>query len=179
MSTYTTPNFLDDSTCNYILSELSGFRFPWYYNRSVASPDGDDGFMFGHQFQDDGGICSNGFDRIVKPILDKAGIVQEKVLRVKANLYTNQGKAIVHDWHVDQIPHGERYHTAFGILLYNVTTNNGYTELKTGEKFPSNRNEAIFFDGKVIHRSVTQTDTYTRLNININYEYPNSTTTTE
>ena len=169
---HTTPNLLDDLTCNYILSELTGYRFPWYYNPSVASPDGNDGFMFGHQFQDDGGICSNGFDRIIKPILDKAGIAQEQVLRVKANLYTKQEKAIVHDWHIDQIPHGKRYENSFGIVLYNLTNNNGYTELKTGEKFPSNRNEAIFFDGKMVHRSVTQTDTYTRINININYEYP-------
>ena len=46
-----------------------------------------------------------------------------------------------------------------------------------GEKFTSNRNEAIFFDQSIRHRSVTQTDTDLRINININYEYPNSPST--
>ena len=176
---HTTPNFLDEETCNYILSELTCDRFPWYFGKSVGSPEGSDGFMFGHKFYDEGNRLSDGFDRIMKPIIDKAGFTEKHLLRAKANLYTNQGKAIIHDYHIDMSIHGERYQKPTGILLYNLTTNNGYTEMITGEKFTSNRNEAIFFDQSIRHRSVTQTDTDLRINININYEYPNSTTTTE
>ena len=174
---HTTPNFLDEETCNYILSELTCYRYPWYFGPTVASLESSDGFMFGHKFYDEGNRGSDGFDRIIKPIIDKAGITEARLLRAKANLYTNQGKAIVHDYHIDMSVHGERYKNPSGILLYNLTTNNGYTEMITGEKFPSNRNEAIFFDQTIEHRSVTQTDTDTRINININYEYPNSPST--
>ncbi len=172
-----TPNFLDEEIYNYILSELTGLSCAWYYNPSVASPDGSDGFMFGHIFYDHRGKCSEFFDPIVKPIIYKAGFTEQHLLRAKANLYTNQGKAIEHDYHIDNPVHGNLYHKPAGVLLYNLTTNNGYTEMITGEKFTSNRNEAIFFDQSIKHRSVTQTDTDLRINININYEYPNSPST--
>ena len=173
----TTPNFLDEDTCNYILSELTGVSCAWYYTPSVGSTDGDDGFMFGHIFYDQRGICSSFFDGIVRPIMDKAGFTEQHLLRAKANLYTNQGETIIHDFHFDNPVRGEHYKNPAGVILYNLNTNNGYTEMITGEKFYSNKNEAIFFDQSMRHRSVTQTDTDLRINININYEYPNSPTT--
>ena len=177
MSTCTTPNLLDEETCNYILSELTGVSCAWYYTPSVGSVNGDDGFMFGHILYDHRGKCSDFYDVIVKPIIYKAGFTEQHLLRAKANLYTNQGKAIEHDYHIDNPVQGNLYERPAGVLLYNLTTNNGYTEIKTGEKFYSNKNEAIFFDQSIEHRSVTQTDTDLRINININYEYPNSPTT--
>ena len=175
----TTPNFLDEDTCTYILSELTGPACAWYYTYGVGTAYGKDGYMFGHIFYDHRGRCSDFFDGIVKPIIDKAGFTEQHLLRAKANLYTNQGESIKHDFHFDNPVRGEHYKNPAGVILYNLNTNNGYTEMITGEKFYSNKNEAIFFDQSIRHRSVTQTDTDLRINININYEYPNSTTTTE
>ena len=173
---HTTPNFLDEDTCNYILSELTGPACAWYYTYGVGKAYGNDGFMFGHIFYDHRGKCSDFFDGIVKPIIDKAGFTEQHLLRAKANLYTNQGKTIKHDYHIDNPVDGDLYQNPAGVILYNLTTNNGYTEMLTGDKFYSNKNEAIFFDQSIQHRSVTQTDTDLRINININYEYPNSPT---
>ena len=51
-SLHTTPDLLDEETCNYILSELTGPACAWYYTYGVGKAYGNDGFMFGHIFYD-------------------------------------------------------------------------------------------------------------------------------
>ena len=87
----------------------------------------------------------------------------KKLLRVKLNVYVNQKDQIKHGFHHDQeFPHQ--------VALYNINTNNGYTELETGEKIVSKANELILFNGKIKHRSVSQNNEQLRYNINMNYE---------
>ena len=82
--------------------------------------------------------------------------------RIKANLYTNQGKQIKHNFHIDT----EQKHI---VALYSVNENNGYTELETGEKIKSKRNRLTIFDGSIKHKSVTQDNTNFRINYNFNF----------
>ena len=56
-------------------------------------------------------------------------------------------------------------------MLYSINTNNGFTLFENGDKVLSKENRAIIFDGKIKHKSVSQTDKKVRINININYEF--------
>ena len=97
-----------------------------------------------------------------------------KLLRAKANLYTNQNKKIEHFAHRDAWTNYEMSNKEarknMKIALYSINDNNGYTLFTdTGEKVYSKRNRIIFFDGDITHQSAVQTDTNVRLNINFNY----------
>ena len=97
------------------------------------------------------------------PLLYKGSI--REVLRVQVNCFVKQPKPIFTGIHTDD----ERNHN---VLLYSVNTNNGYTILDPNGKnikVPSVANQALFFDGAIEHRAVTQTDTNVRFNININF----------
>ena len=52
---------------------------------------------------------------------------------------------------------------------YYLNTNNGYTELKTGEKVESVENRMLVFDSNIEHQGVTCTDEKRRVLINFNY----------
>ena len=52
-------------------------------------------------------------------------------------------------------------------ILY-LNTNNGYTKLKDGTKFPSVKNTVVMFDN-VEHTDVTQTNTEERIVLNIGF----------
>ena len=69
---------------------------------------------------------------------------------------------ITHKWHTDS----EILHK---VALYHVNQNNGRTEFKDLGVSESEANSIVLFDGKIKHRSVTQTDAKIRVNININY----------
>jgi len=155
-------DFLDKDIADNIEVKLLGWTFPWYYQNHVAQK-GDNEFALFHVFwnQEEFGNrpVSNFFD-IIKPLIEK--INPKKLLRVKANCYTNQNKEIIHNYHTDQ----KEEHK---VALYYVNTNNGHTEIKDHEKILSIKNSCLLFDGYHEHRSTTQTDTNLRVNININY----------
>ena len=101
------------------------------------------------------------FKLICLPLL---GLIKfKKLLRIKLNCYVNQKDQIKHGFHND-------FTSSHKVALYNINTNNGYTEFETGEKITSKANELILFNGKIKHRSVSQNDEQVRYNININYE---------
>jgi hypothetical protein len=53
-------------------------------------------------------------------------------------------------------------------ILY-INTNNGYTELESGEKIESVANRLVSFPTNIKHRGVSQTDEQTRVLLNFNY----------
>ena len=53
-------------------------------------------------------------------------------------------------------------------ILY-INTNNGYTELESGEIIESIANRLVTFPANTRHRTITQTDEQTRILINFNY----------
>ncbi len=159
-------NFLDDEFSKKLEDELINSNFPWYCMNNITSDDNDN-FAFFHQFVEDTKINSDKYNDLVLPLINE--IINQKLInidykceRIKANLYTNQTKQIKHNFHIDT----KESHI---VALYCVNTNNGYTELKTGEKIISKRNRLAIFDGQIQHKSVTQTDTKYRLNYNLNF----------
>ena len=84
------------------------------------------------------------------------------LVRARALLYTNQGRQIVHEKHVDfKFPHKT--------AVFYVNTNNGYTEFEDGTKVESVENRIVFFDGSKPHNSSTCTDQKIRVVVSINY----------
>lgn len=159
-------NFLNDNIHKSLESELTKPTFPWFCIKNITTDDNDN-FAFFHQFVEDSKINSDRYNDLVLPLINE--IVNQKIInteykcdRIKANLYTNQTKQIKHNFHIDT----KEKHI---VALYCINTNNGYTELKTGEKIVSKRNRLAIFDGHIQHKSVTQTDTKYRLNYNLNF----------
>ena len=154
-------NFLSDFEHKQIENTLTNNDFPWYFNSYVAiKNDFDRGdFYFEHIFYRDYTINSNFFSLLV-PIIDR--IKPKALIYVKANLYTNVGKSLSNDLHVDQ-------HYPHNGALYYVNTNNGFTGLEDGTKIESKANRMLFFDSSKPHHSTHCTDQKVRVTININY----------
>jgi len=132
--------------------------FPWFFCDYTAHEKDKSDFYFYHFLFKDQNITSPFFNKIV-PIL-----TNKKIYRAKCNLYTKKNKKIFTNYHVDlNFPHK--------VLLYSINTNNGFTLFENGDKVLSKKNRAIIFDGKIKHKSVSQTDEIVRINININYEF--------
>lgn len=123
--------------------------------------------MFAHTFFIDSvGVNSPLFDSLlplVSSVSAHVGTEHVKLLRVKANLYTNRGQKITHEEHEDY-PNLDSYTTA----VFNMTTCNGGTKFKDSFS-PSIENSLLIFNGKELHSGVTQSDTSRRILINFDY----------
>ena len=162
-----------DKEANTYLEEimLRSKEFPWYF-----SPDNlysnrlkdynTDCFYFIHNFVIKGEINSDHF-YLVKPLIEYVEQRHdiEGVLRIKANLYTNQHTNIKYGQHVDQEGLEE---TNCYIGVYNVISCDGGTWVG-GTTYPSISNQLLLFDN-VSHYGITQTDTQTRICINFNFK---------
>lgn len=141
---------------------------PWYFNERTTSDKNDKDFMFTHTIYLDNEIKSDVYGSCVNLFFAVSQEVQKnKLLRIKANLYTNQNKNIFHKVHVDY-ENLENYKTA----VYNFTTCNGGTILFfENEKIdiPSIENSLIVFDGNIKHQGYTQSDTSTRVLLNFDF----------
>ena len=159
-------NFLPDIFFNKIYNLFfdDNIVFPWYLNTNVTNKKNDRDFFFGHHiFNYENGITSQYYDNffpIVYFIQDKLDIKIKDILRMKANLYTNQGKQINHQRHIDI---QDLNHI---VAIYCVNDNNGFT-MVGDKKVISKANRIIVFDGSIEHCSNTQTDTAARININM------------
>jgi hypothetical protein len=155
-------NYLDKNTFNNINNIITQSNFPWYFTSYISYPNDNAGFMFNHIFYNENGITSNYFNDIIFPLLTK--IKFNRLLRAKANLYTQNLNNIKHNFHIDDTNNKHQ------VALYSLNTNDGYTEFEDGKIFKSIANSICLFDGNLKHRSITQTDKQIRLNININYQ---------
>ena len=96
-------------------------KLPWHYNDRVVSTERH--FMFTHAFMDNGRVINPHFFEPVRAML---GLIQEKkrfigVTRIKANLYTNQGRIIEHPAHHD-IPPGADVSGISAFVLFAITS---------------------------------------------------------
>ena len=164
-------DFLPETFCNELYNLFISDSFMWsYYDSVVEKKDVDKTkhFYFVHLFFTENKINSEFFYPFIVPIISR--FKHTKLLRVKANLYTNQNKEIEHFPHKDFANFDEKGRKNVTNALYSVNDNNGYTLFTdTGEKAYSKRNRIIFFNGDVTHQSAVQTNTNVRLNINFNY----------
>ena len=158
-------NFLPEDFCDYLYKIFTGENFTWLYHDKSSHEDKTKHFYFVHTFFIEDKISSSFFIPLIIPIISR--LKHTKLLRVKANLYTNQNKKIEHVAHKDLSMWSKKN---MKIALYSINDNNGYTLFTdTGEKAYSKRNRIVFFDGDITHQSTVQTDTSVRLNINFNY----------
>ena len=164
-------NILDDELYGIIYDLFNGNQFPWYYQASTLGESDiyeDNEFMFAHKFYHRAEICSSYFVTMLPLTLAVSNIVKSnRLLRIKANMYTNQGENIYHGVHTDY-PNIEKYTTA----VYNLTTCDGGTVLYINDEeivIPSEKNTLLVFDGVIEHAGFTQTDTKNRTLINYDF----------
>lgn len=136
---------------------------PWYYSDRVVSTQKH--FMFGHTFMENGQVINQQYFEPVRgmllPMQQELAFIG--VSRIRAVLYTNQGREICHPTHVD-IPLDSGVSDKFRIAVYHVNTCNGKTVIGDQE-IESVENQLIIFEN-VPHYGTVQTDTDTRVVIN-------------
>jgi len=155
-------NFLNEADYKSIKNTMLGRDFPWYFTNTVASLRDKHKFhyYFSHVFfMREEGITSR-FFKTLSPILDKLKL--KALIRVKANLYSYQGKIEEHQKHVD-------YPFKHKGALFSLNTCNGFTMLMNNTKIKSVGNRILLFDPSKPHYSSTCTDATARININFNY----------
>ena len=154
-------NFLNQADYESIKNIIMGDEFPWYFQQTVASPKKHDSqFYWAHTFFNrTRGILSPFYGTLVP--LFKA-LEAKAFIRVRANLYPNQGKIIEHAYHAD-FPFKHKG------ALFSLNTCNGFTALADGTKIKSVANRLLMFDTSTKHHSSTCTDAKVRCNINVNY----------
>ena len=154
-------SFLNQADYENIKNIVMGSEFPWYFQDTVTSLEEDKSqFFWGHVFfKHDQGITSS-FYKTLDPILKKLKF--KALIRIKANLYSNQGKIVEHEDHSD-------FPFAHKGALFSLNTCNGFTALKDNTKIKSVANRLLLFDPSVPHHSSTCTDAKARWNININF----------
>jgi hypothetical protein len=154
-------NFLDQADFEKLKDIMLGNKFPWYFADGVTLDlQHKDHFYWTHGFfMDDKGVNSSAYE-ILDPLLKKLKI--KALIRIKANLYSNQGKIIEHEKHTD-LPFKHKG------AIFSLNTCNGFTTLKDNTKIKSVANRLLLFDPSQPHYSSTCTDAKVRCNININY----------
>lgn len=154
-------NFLEEDDFNLIKNIFLGETINWFYSKNIQQDIKET--EFGHNFlchmiYRNDQITSQHFQTL-QPVLEKLN--PKALIRIKANMYLNQGKYIIHRSHQD-FPFEHK------TALYYLNTNNGHTIIGD-KKIESVANRVILFDGSVEHSSTNCTDANRRLNINFNY----------
>ena len=151
-------NFLPQDYLVHLQRMMLDHNFPWLYNAEVAN-SGDPDFYFTHNLFQEFRPTSSIFEEFI-PFFKQ--LEMNALVRARALLYTNQGRQIVHEKHIDfKFPHKT--------AVFYVNTNNGYTEFEDGTKVESVENRIVFFDGSRPHNSSTCTDQKIRVVLSINY----------
>ena len=137
-----------------------GETFPWYFKDDVAYAGKHEvHFFWAHMFYIESKVISP-YMELLDPLLKKLEI--KALIRVRANLYSNQGKIIEHENHTD-FPFKHKG------ALFSLNTCDGFTVLEDGTKIQSVANQILLFDASHPHHSSTCTNTKVRCNINVNY----------
>ena len=93
--------------------------------------------------------------------------INDRLLRIKANLLPRCEKTKRHSFHKDLYPHFDIPNRLTAI--YYVNTNNGWTEFENGDKVPSVENRILIFDSSLPHTGTRATNASSRVVINFNY----------
>lgn len=154
-------NFLQKDHFDIIKNFFMSLECNWYYSKGVAQSNIEEGkyFYMIHTLYENNTPNSPAFNLIL-PVLQKLNA--KSLLRIKANLYPNQGKPVyTHTPHVDYtFPHKA--------AVLSINSCNGGTIIN-GKLIKSKENRIVIFDGSVFHSSTTCTDKQVRVNIGFNY----------
>ena len=155
-------DYLDKADYDNIKNTMLRRDFPWHFAPVVASPHDKNQFQyfFSHLFyiREDG--VTSVFYKALTPILNK--LKCKALIRIKANLYSNQSKIEEHQKHTD-------YPFQHKTALFSLNSCNGFTKLADGTKIESVGNRMLFFDSSIPHQSSTCSNAIGRININFNY----------
>tara|TARA_R110000824_G_scaffold15883_3_gene66581 strand:+ start:21180 stop:21686 length:507 start_codon:yes stop_codon:yes gene_type:complete len=152
-------DFLPDDEFEALRDVVMGLGMHWYYTPNITTHNitDDRHFYMSHIFYN-----SNKYSdmfKFVTPLLNR--VMPHGLIRIKANMYPNQGERVTHEAHFDyDFPHRA--------ALFSINDCDGATVIG-GEEFGSKANRIVFFDGSQLHSSTTCTDAPVRVNININY----------
>jgi len=105
-------------------------------------------------------VIVNDAYNLIRPVLSY--LKPKSLIRIKANMYPNQGCFHNHPDHVD-------YEFSHKSAILYLNNNDGFTVLHDGTKIESKRNRLLLFDGSKPHHSTNCTDDWRRININFNY----------
>jgi len=155
-------NFLPKENFLKIKEILMGNEFPWFYIPTISYKNVISNkclFYMHHTFYKNE-QSSFFFELIKNNLLNFIDI--KALIRVKANLYPNQGIKKIDEMHKD-------YEYSHKGAIFSINTNNGGTLLKDGTKIDSIENRILFFNPSIEHDSNNCTDQKVRVNININY----------
>ena len=156
-----TDDFLDKMDFEKIKKIILGPEFPWFFKNDVAyDKKHKTHFYWVHGFFMHGRGVTSPIYNTLNPLLKK--LEAKAFIRIRANLYSNQGKIIEHEKHSD-FPFEHK------AALFSLNTCNGFTTLADGTKIESVANRLLVFDASTAHHSSTCTDAKVRCNININY----------
>ena len=156
-------NFLPEHNLKAIQNLMLGKDFPWFYTPDVNFLNKDSPshlFYFTHLFYHNSVPTSHLYETIGTNLLSFIDI--KSLIRVKGNLYPNQGVQKLNGSHKDFS------YSHKGAIFY-LNTNNGRTLLGDNIKIDSVENRLLLFDPSIEHDSENCTDQKIRSNININY----------
>lgn len=156
-------NFLPDKHFAEIKRLFMTNMIPWYFTDRVVSTEKH--FMFGHTFMEDGKVVNQQYFEPIRamfqPLLEKVKFIG--ISRIRAVMYTNQGRKIIHPTHVD-IPLDSGVSDKFRIAVFHVNDCNGKTVIGDQE-IKSQENQLIIFKN-VPHYGTVQTDSDIRVVLN-------------
>ena len=142
-------NFLIKDYFKELQNLVYSSSFAWFFQKQTTTFDDDNNFMFTHTLLNHEKINSNFFSKFepIKYFINQHNNCN-KLLRLKANLYPNQGKKIKHRKHHDW-----------------TDANN-----KPNKEVKSKENQMIFFNNTEEHYGITQDDKDSRVVLNIVYK---------
>ena len=156
-------NFLPEKEFKEINDIINHIHYPWYVDGNHAETAKH--FHFVHNFYHENKDVRPKMDDyfynyFYKKIVEHVGY-KIKILKARVNLFVKSSFKNL-DYHED-------YEDGSSMLLY-MENSDGCTQFKNGKTIDSVRNKALFFDSKLMHRTVMQTTSILRRNININFK---------
>ena len=168
-------NFLPPRIFNRLLQAVESHAIAWVWNNDThydpASKEGDNLWMFSQFLFADASVPGGPGSHSLYPAFHVLEDYQfevrpfTRVVKLKLNLYPNQGKNVSHAEHADIYDKGEpdkRIITS----VFNFHTCNGATVIE-GKKIESKANRLILFDN-TLHHGITQSDIPRRIVLNMN-----------
>ena len=178
-------DFLPKPLFKRLLAIVEDELFNWeWQNNTIQNPytlKGDNNFKLGKLIYSDPrlDINANGdyfevrdkFKNIFQTVADFQNEIKpfKKLVKLKLNLYPNQGEQIKHGRHVDISITGKPDESII-TSVFNFHTCNGYTVIDENDKeqiIPSIANQIVIFDN-AYHYGVTQSDIPRRIVLNMN-----------
>ena len=147
-------DFLDKSYLKKLQDIFLGINIPWKYSPDVVHENSDKETNFFYMthtifnvldYTEMLYIDKVSYD-VILPLLKQLNC--NSLMRVKLNLYPNQGKVIEHKRHVD-------YPFSHQGAVFSLNTTDGYTILEDGTKVESVENRLFLFDASKPHSSTS------------------------